>query len=67
VIAEGVETEEQYNFLRDHDCDEMQGYVSASPSTRRRWCACFPGQAASTNPHRLEPRAAGACLPAPMG
>ena len=31
VVAEGVETEAQLNFLRAHGCDEMQGYFFAHP------------------------------------
>jgi diguanylate cyclase (GGDEF)-like protein/PAS domain S-box-containing protein len=31
VIAEGVETEGQLNYLRSHGCDEMQGYFFSRP------------------------------------
>jgi EAL domain-containing protein (putative c-di-GMP-specific phosphodiesterase class I) len=31
VVAEGVETQEQKDFLRDHVCDEMQGFHFSKP------------------------------------
>jgi diguanylate cyclase (GGDEF)-like protein len=31
VIAEGVETEDQLDFLRDKKCNEMQGYLFSGP------------------------------------
>jgi len=31
VVAEGVETEEQIEFLRANDCDELQGYYFSEP------------------------------------
>jgi diguanylate cyclase (GGDEF)-like protein/PAS domain S-box-containing protein len=33
VVAEGVETLEQLNYLRDRNCDEVQGYLMAPPLT----------------------------------
>jgi predicted signal transduction protein with EAL and GGDEF domain len=31
TVAEGVETVGQQTFLRDHSCDEMQGYLFSRP------------------------------------
>jgi len=44
VIAEGVETEEQRDFLRAHDCDEMQGYLFSPPVPPARIAALLHTQ-----------------------
>jgi diguanylate cyclase (GGDEF)-like protein/PAS domain S-box-containing protein len=31
VVAEGIETEEQLAFLREHQCDEVQGFLISKP------------------------------------
>ena len=36
VLAEGVETQEQLLFLRDHHCDEIQGFFVSKPLNAER-------------------------------
>ena len=40
VVAEGVETPQQRDFLRLHGCDELQGFLS-SPPLEAAECAAF--------------------------
>jgi diguanylate cyclase (GGDEF)-like protein len=39
VVAEGVESEDQLNFLRDESCDFAQGHLFGDPMTGEEFCA----------------------------
>jgi len=43
VVAEGVETIEQQDFLRDQACDEMQGYYFSKPIAADDFAALLRG------------------------
>jgi EAL domain-containing protein (putative c-di-GMP-specific phosphodiesterase class I) len=46
IVAEGVETREQLAFLRDHGCDQIQGYLLSRPlpaDELTRLLGCEPG------------------------
>jgi diguanylate cyclase (GGDEF)-like protein len=48
VIAEGVETAEQLEFLRSLDCEDFQGYLFSKPVTADEAHACFGGYRSSS-------------------
>lgn len=49
VVAEGVETAEQLDFLRESGCDEVQGFLLARPASAEAFLKMLrPGQAAES-------------------
>jgi EAL domain-containing protein (putative c-di-GMP-specific phosphodiesterase class I) len=55
VIAEGVENEEQLAFLREHDCDEIQGYHFSRPVSPEALAEVLRAHSPSI-PERIVPR-----------
>ncbi len=50
VVAEGVETVEQQDFLRDHGCDEMQGFIVSRPVPARELAELLRASAELASP-----------------
>ncbi len=55
VVAEGVETQAQADFLRHHGCDAIQGYLLSQPLLPE----AFPGWLARQQ-HEMRPAGSSA-------
>ncbi len=47
AVAEGVETWEQYEFLKSQRCDEVQGYLFSRPVPADEFCSLLSAQKAA--------------------
>jgi diguanylate cyclase (GGDEF)-like protein len=56
IVAEGVETSEQEAFLRDHACDETQGFLFSRPVRPEDLPALLQQRAVVSPPLSPEPR-----------
>ena len=52
IIAEGIETPEQYEILRDLGCDQAQGFLFASPLSEER-CQSLIGTVVASLPWNM--------------
>jgi diguanylate cyclase (GGDEF)-like protein/PAS domain S-box-containing protein len=50
VVAEGVETAEQENYLRDSSCDESQGYYFSRPLTPEKFADLMRSHRTANSP-----------------
>ena len=55
TIAEGVETKEQHEFLRDQDCDVIQGYYFAKPMSAHNFVNLLKITGGGTNSKAIPP------------
>ncbi len=49
VVAEGVETEEQFDYLYNHECNEIQGYLFSPPIPADKFTKLLNPEAISYN------------------
>ncbi len=52
VVAEGVESEEQLDFLRRHDCDYVQGHLFGDPVDASAFAKMLMSEVEGTNKYR---------------
>ena len=66
IVAEGVETSEQLEFLRAHSCDEMQGFLFSRPLPARDLAELLRSSPVLTSPS-LQPSEEEAMIDTQLG